>query len=431
MRPLLSLLCCAILTTHALASEPPKPPTDEQIEEVLANLKSMRKQLSISQVSRAGYKFYVSDTLASLPFEIMPARQILKLEVYIWNQPWQSELVRTVDIRLVELMKDEGSKGAIAAVARLRINYCQQPDYHRRWLKDVLIHPGLPQAIRKGECAPLFYTIDNISKATLVSLKNEILAFEPVLDKEIPPAFVKKLTPYFRTLKKMGTAVDEATVKRVRIKIVKLHEKAIKQSIANEDLDLANELRRSLAFMDGSSAKGELVGQPAPNLPFLWFEDTKEIKSLADLRGKVVVLDFWTTWCGACIASFPKIQQLQDRYRNSDVAIIGVTWLQGKVYPPKALVIDTKDDPQKEYEVTTRIAKDNGATWPIAFGEAIFVEGFGIRSGIPRVVIIDAQGIVRYEVLDYQLPLQKKINIIDRLLKEAGLDVPQPIEFPE
>ncbi len=51
--------------------------------------------------------------------------------------------------------------------------------------------------------------------------------------------------------------------------------------------------------------------------------------SLAELRGKIVVLDFWATWCGPCIASIPKLNALAEKYADKGVVIIGVCHPEG------------------------------------------------------------------------------------------------------
>ena len=68
----------------------------------------------------------------------------------------------------------------------------------------------------------------------------------------------------------------------------------------------------------------ELIGHPAPAL-----RDIKGWKNggpvrLADLRGKVVLLDFWGYWCGPCIASMPELVKLHDKYKDKGLVIVAV-----------------------------------------------------------------------------------------------------------
>jgi len=170
------------------------------------------------------------------------------------------------------------------------------------------------------------------------------------------------------------------------------------------------------------------MDHPAPAVNFGWSSGDKPIKNLADLKGKVVVVDFWATWCGPCVGSFPDVRELQKRYDGYDVAIVGITSLQGKHYPgDKAEAIDTEGDPQKEYGLMKEYIGKKDITWAIAFSEQeVFNPDFGVR-GIPHVAIIDPEGVVRYNNLHPSDPLKQKAEKIDGLLKKAGLPAPPPV----
>ncbi|MFT4901223.1 MAG: cytochrome c biogenesis protein CcmG/thiol:disulfide interchange protein DsbE [Lentimonas sp.] len=85
-----------------------------------------------------------------------------------------------------------------------------------------------------------------------------------------------------------------------------------------EDLSFAYEgnpaLRKRLEQLQGST--------DLPKLKLKNWENSRPY-SLADLKGKIVVLDFWATWCGPCIGSIPKNNQIAEKYKD-DVIIIGI-----------------------------------------------------------------------------------------------------------
>lgn len=69
-------------------------------------------------------------------------------------------------------------------------------------------------------------------------------------------------------------------------------------------------------------------GKPAPELAVKDWINSKPRK-LADLEGKIVVVDFWATWCGPCIASVPHMNELQKKYANQGVVFIAVCAVKG------------------------------------------------------------------------------------------------------
>ena len=131
----------------------------------------------------------------------------------------------------------------------------------------------------------------------------------------------------------------------------------------------------------GVTAKGKLrqtegIGNPVE----LSFDDAVSGKpiSLADLKGKIVVLDFWATWCVPCVAEMPTMKELYAEYKDKGVEFIGISLDN----PPDGLA------KLKEF-----VAKKD-IPWPQYYqGEGFrsaFSNGWGISS-IPCVFVIDAE----------------------------------------
>jgi len=169
-----------------------------------------------------------------------------------------------------------------------------------------------------------------------------------------------------------------------------------------------------------ASAHSSLVGQPAPDLTFTW-SDKGDLTTLSALKGKVVVLDFWATWCGPCISSFPQVRELTAHYRGAPVVVLGVTSLQGRVNGLNPALIDTKNDPAREMALMRDFMKAKEMTWSVAFSEQpVFNPDYGVR-GIPYVAIIAPDGTVRHAGLHPGSPLADKTAKIDAILQEFKL----------
>jgi thiol-disulfide isomerase/thioredoxin len=161
----------------------------------------------------------------------------------------------------------------------------------------------------------------------------------------------------------------------------------------------------------------EIIGKPAPEINFTW-STRKDLKKLSDLKGKVVVLDFWATWCGPCLATFPQIRELTAHYKDLDVVVVGVTSLQGAVMNLEPGRIDTRDNPQKEFDLMTQFIKAKQMTWTVAFSEErVFNPSYGV-AGIPHMAIIAPDGTVRHNGIHPAMPHAEKVKLIDPILKE-------------
>lgn len=109
------------------------------------------------------------------------------------------------------------------------------------------------------------------------------------------------------------------------------------------------------------------IGKPAPDWTLTTYSG--ETVSLKGLRGKVVVMDFWATWCGPCVESIPKLQALYERYKDRNVTVLGITYLE-------------RGDPEA-------FMKERGATYPIMPGDSIAKT---YRASLPMVYVIDPAG---------------------------------------
>ncbi len=173
-----------------------------------------------------------------------------------------------------------------------------------------------------------------------------------------------------------------------------------------------------------AAIQSALIGKPAPALAFTWSDRAGGLTSLDALKGKVVVLDFWATWCGPCITSFPQVAELVTHYTGSPVEVVGVTSLQGRVINLEAQPIDCKDDPAKEISLLPAFAKKHGVTWTMAMSaQPVFNPDYGI-TGIPYMAIIAPDGTVRHAGLHPAMPHEEKVAMIDAILAEFGMTVP-------
>ena len=111
-----------------------------------------------------------------------------------------------------------------------------------------------------------------------------------------------------------------------------------------------------------------------------------ELFKLSENRGKVIMLNFWGTWCGPCRREIPDFNKLHAKYQKDGLKIVGITITSGSAKN----ILDFMNDWDMEYTVLTDI--DNYETQKVTsdYGRAI---GRPI-TGIPTTLIIDQEGYI-------------------------------------
>src|SRR5215831_7538557 len=107
--------------------------------------------------------------------------------------------------------------------------------------------------------------------------------------------------------------------------------------------------------------------------------------STADLRGKVVLIDFWATWCAPCEKEMPGYQTLMDRYGSQGLAVGGL----------KASMMNDTADP-------VQFAKRIGIRYPLAVVKDDLNQKFGGIEGLPTPLLYDRPGILRKKVIGFE-----------------------------
>ncbi len=128
------------------------------------------------------------------------------------------------------------------------------------------------------------------------------------------------------------------------------------------------------------------AGDIGSRLPEFTVKDLqgREISS-ADLRGKVVLIDFWATWCQPCKKEMPGYQKLLDRYGSRGFAVIGF-----------------KFDTMMDMEDPVLFAKKIGVRYSLAVASDDLKRKFGGIEGLPTTMLYDRQGILRKKVIGFE-----------------------------
>lgn len=107
---------------------------------------------------------------------------------------------------------------------------------------------------------------------------------------------------------------------------------------------------------------------------------------LSDYRGKVVLINFWATWCPPCQAEMPDLVRLQKENESRGLRIIGMTY------------------PAYDRKAVRRLARELKLNYPVLYGSRELAAKYEVGEILPATVVVDRQGMIRARILGILMP---------------------------
>ncbi|WP_337041602.1 redoxin domain-containing protein [Emticicia sp. 17c] len=228
--------------------------------------------------------------------------------------------------------------------------------------------------------------------------------------KELQQQYVTAEESYYNTIKPMIAELGTSLAGLIAINNFLNPEKDFEvfaNAAAQLEKDGQNHFFAKLFIQDVKRRSAGSVGSIAPDFSLVDMNG-KNVK-LSDLKGKVVILDFWATWCGPCIMSFPGMKQAMDKYKNNP----NVQFLFVNTY-------ERVEQGQWKETVNSFVNQRGFNTFPIILDIGGTVAGSYGVNGIPAKFCIDKEGKIKFKSTGFLGSSELIVQEMTKWIDEAG-----------